>query len=258
MGWDMAVVSFNSVEAWRSCNRLLGNLRDDDWSLIAPHLEYGDFSHGDVLFSEGEDVGRCYFPCDGMVASLRISDASGAVCEVCAIGREGAAGGIISHGHAPAFTSAVTAAPGPALSIATSKLEAAKRQSPSVERLFARYADCLLAQIMQASACNALHDVEQRIARWLLGFDDRLGGARIPVTQEALAAALGVGRPYASRQLKSLESKGLIKLRRGAIEIQDRAAVERHSCTCYKSVRDHFKTVISGLYPPPPSEAQRA
>lgn len=254
----MAVISFHGADAWRTSNRLLAQLRDDDWSLVSPHLEFAEMAMGETLFSEGEDVGRCHFPCNGMVASLRISDASGAVCEVCTIGQEGAAGGIISHGQAPAFTSAVSAAAGPALSIATAKLEAAKRQSPSVERLFARYADCLLAQIMQASACNALHDVEQRISRWLLGFDDRLGGGRIRVTQEALAAALGVGRPYASRQLKSLEGKGLIRLRRGAIEIQDRAAIERHSCTCYASVRDHFRTVINGLYPPPPSEAQRA
>lgn len=248
----------NSVEARRHSNRLISHLRDDDWKLLAPHLEVAEFQREDVLFHQGEDVTRCCFPCDGMVASLRVTDPGGNVCEVCSIGREGAAGGIISHGNAPAFTSAVTAAAGPALTIASSRLDAVKRQSPTIERLFARYADCLLSQIMQASACNALHDVEQRIARWLLGFDDRLGGARILVTQEALAAALGVGRPYASRQLKSLEAKELIRLRRGAIEIQNRSALERHACHCYNAVRDHFATVISGLYPPPPAEALRA
>ncbi len=247
----------NSVEARRNGNRLIAQLREDDWRLLAPHLEVAEFQREEVLFRQGEDVSRCCFPCEGMVASLRVADSSGNVCEVCSIGQEGAAGGIISHGQAPAYTSAVTAAPGPALTITATKLDAIKGKSPNIERLFARYADCLLAQIMQASVCNALHDVEQRIARWLLGFDDRLGGSRILVTQEALAAALGVGRPYASRQLKSLEAKGLIRLRRGAIEIRDRSAVERHSCDCYQSVRDHFATVISGLYPPPPSEALR-
>lgn len=242
----------NSVEARRQCNRLLMTLRDDDWRLIAPHLETHEFSRDDVLFAAGEEVTRCFFPCDGMIASLRVSDSDGSVCEVCTIGQEGAAGGIISHGHTPAFTSAVVAAAGSALCIALSKLDAAKRESPSVERLFSRYADCLLAQIMQSSACHAMHGVQQRIAHWLLAFDDRLGGGRIAVTQESLAAALGVGRPYASRQLKSLESQGLIRLRRGAIEITDRDAVEQFSCTCYEAVKDHFATVISGLYPPPP------
>lgn len=243
----------NRIEASRQGNRLLTILRNDDWLLIRPHLELVEFSRDDVLFSEGEDVVRCCFPCDGAIVSMRISDPQGAICEVCTVGQEGAAGGIISHGQAPAFTSAAVAVPGSMLCIPTVKLDAAKQDSPSIERLFARYADCLLAQIMQATACNALHDVEQRIARWLLTFDDRLGGGHIPVTQESLAAALGVGRPYASRQLKALENKGLIRLRRGAIHIEDRNAVEQRSCTCHGAVRDHFAAVISGLYPPPPS-----
>lgn len=244
-----------TIEARRKCNRLLSILRDEDWRLIAPHLEPCEFARDETFFSQGENVVRCCFPCDGLIISLRIVDSEGAVCEVCTIGCEGAAGGMISHGHAPAFTSAMVAAGGSALCIHIPKLDQAKRESPSIERLFARYADCLLAQIMQSTACNALHDVEQRIARWLLSFDDRLGGGRIPVTQETLAAALGVGRPYASRQLKSLEAKGLVRLRRGAIEIEDRPAVERFTCNCYAAVRNHFSTVISGLYPPPPPDA---
>jgi CRP-like cAMP-binding protein len=255
MGLFMHSVISNSVEARRHCNRLLAILHDDDWRLIAPHLEHSEFDRSEVLFAEGEDVTRCCFPCDGLIASLRISDPEGAVSEVCTIGQEGAVGGIISHGHAPAFTSGVVAASGAALCLPIAKLDAVKRRSESIQRLFARYADCLLAQIMQAAACNALHDVERRIARWLLAFDDRLGGGRIPVTQEALAAALGVGRPYASRQLKSLETKGLIRLSRGSIVIQDRGAVEQFSCACYSAVRNHFATVVSGLYPPPPPDS---
>lgn len=248
----------NSIEARRKSNRLLAILHDDDWRLLAPHLEHCEFARDDVLFAEGEQVLRCCFPCDGFIASLRVSNSDGAVCEVCAIGLEGAVGGIISHGHAPAFTSAIAAAPGSALCISTAKLDALKQRSAQVQRLFARYADCLLAQVMQSAACNALHDVERRIARWLLTFEDRIGRQRIPVTQETLAAALGVGRPYASRQLKLLEGKGLIRLRRGAIEIQDRSAIELYSCACYASVRNHFSTVVSGLYPPPPSEAHNS
>lgn len=248
----------NSVDARRQCNRLLAILRSDDWRLIAPHLEHREFTRGETFFRQGETVDECCFPCDGLIVSLRIADAEGAVCEVCTIGCEGAAGGMISHGHAPAFTSAVVAASGSAMCIPISKLDRVKRESAPIDKLFARYADCLLAQIMQASACNALHGVEQRIARWLLAFDDRLGGGHIRVTQETLAAGLGVGRPYASRHLKALESRGLIRLRRGSIEIQNRAALETITCNCYNVVRKHFGAVISGLYPPrPPESASR-
>lgn len=247
----------NSVEAKRQCNRLLASLRDEDWRLLAPDLEYCEFGLEETFFSQGDDVVRCCFPCGGTIISLRIADSEGAVCEVCTIGCEGAAGGLISHGHAPAFASAVVAAQGEALCIPIPRLEKAKQASHTLQRLFARYADCLLAQIMQSSACNALHDVEQRIMRWLLTFEDRLGGGRIPVTQEALAAALGVGRPYASRQLKALESKGLVRLRRRAIEISDREEMEHLACNCYEAVRTHFTTVITGLYPAPENSSTR-
>ena len=239
----------NTLHAQRQQNGLLTALRDKDWDLIAPHLEAREMRRHDVIFVQGDDVNMSVFPCARTVVSMRVDDSDGVSCEVCAIGREGAVGGIISHGRAPAFTSAVVEGPGLVLAIPTARLEAAKEASPSVTRLFARYADCLLAQIMQSAACNGLHGVEKRIARWLLTFQDRVGGDHIPVTQEDLAAALGVGRPYASRQLKAMKQQGLIALRRGSIEICDRGDLERAACDCHRVVKEHFETVLAGLYP---------
>ncbi|HEY8579419.1 MAG TPA: Crp/Fnr family transcriptional regulator, partial [Beijerinckiaceae bacterium] len=211
----MHVGSSNQSGIRRDQNALLSALKDDDWDLLAPHLEAREFARHEAIFIQGDDVGSSVFPCGRMVVSLRVDDVQGVSCEVCTIGREGAVGGIISHGRAPAFTSAVVETNGGGFAVPTARLEKVKAASPSFDRLFARYADCLLAQIMQSAACNALHGVEQRIARWLLTFQDRFGGDVIPVTQEDLAAALGVGRPYASRQLKALKQQGLIDLRRG-------------------------------------------
>lgn len=241
----------NFIEGARPQNGLLASLRDADWQEVARHAEPQHLSLDERLFEQGEQVTHCFFPCGGTIVSLRLQSADGTTCEVGTIGREGAAGGMVSHGEAPAFTTASVAAAGLALRIESGALEELKLANPHVRRLFARYADCLLAQIMQAAACHALHDVEQRIARWLLAFHDRHGALTIPVTQETLAAALGVGRPYASQQLKKLEAKGLIRRRRGAIEIVDRRLVERDACECYGAVKGHFLTVLSGLYPNP-------
>lgn len=250
----MSLQGSNAVAVHRDQNSLLAALNDSDWRLLAPHLEARELARDEAIFLQGEQVAGSTFPCGRMVVSLRIDQADGMSCEVGAIGREGAVGGIVSHGRVPAFTSAVVETGGAALCVASAKLESLKSASPAVNRLFARYADCLLAQIMQGAACNALHDVEQRIARWLLSFQDRYGGDVIPITQEDLAATLGIGRPYASRQLKTLKNKGLIELRRGSIRICDRAQVERASCDCYRAVKSHFETVLTGLYPDPHDE----
>jgi CRP-like cAMP-binding protein len=239
----------NTVQAARNQNSLLSALSESDWDMIAPNLECRDYRREDAIFRQGDEVTSSTFPCGRMVVSLRVEGADGVGCEVCSIGREGAIGGIVSAGHIPAYTSAIVATPGPALYLPLTKLEQVKQTSQAVRSLFARYADCLLAQVMQGAACNALHDVEKRIVRWLLAFQDRYGGDLVPVTQEDLSAALGIGRPYASRQLHTLKARGLVELRRGAIKIRDRAEVERAACYCYGAVRNHFSTVLSGLYP---------
>lgn len=238
-----------AAQAHRLQNNLLAALHEEDWSKLKPHLEVRVMKRAQILFEQGENVDYSTFPCDRMVASMRVISPEGTSCEVATIGREGAVGGIVSHGRAPAFTSAIVETGGAALVISTAKLEELKGSSPALRSLFARYSDCLLAQIMQGVACNALHDVEQRIARWLLSFQDRTGGEVIPVTQEDLAAALGVGRPYASRQLNALKGKGLVELRRSAIEILDRAELTRVACGCQRAVKRHFDRVLEGLYP---------
>lgn len=247
----MAGGKSGAAQSLRGQNVLLAALREDDWGKLAPWLETRCLSRGQILFEQGGNVGFSTFPCERMVASLRVVTAEGASCEVATIGREGAIGGIVSHGRAPAFTSAIVETTGTALVISTKRLDETKVASPALRHLFARYADCLLAQIMQGVACNALHDVEQRIARWLLAFQDRYGGQVVPVTQEDLAAALGVGRPYASRQLNALKAKGLVELRRNAIFICDRTQMARVSCGCHRTVRRHFERVLGGLYPEP-------
>ncbi len=250
-------------------NALLGALRAQDWSLLRPHLEAHAFTRGETLFRQGEHVEFAAFPCERLVVSLRVTSADGLTCEAASIGREGAIGGIVSQGAAPAFATASVQTKGAAWRIAVARLDELKAQSAALRDLFARYADALLAQVAQNAACNALHDVEQRTANWLLAFQGRFGGAGLgakglgatslagpdlPVTQEDVAIALGVGRPYASRRLNAMRKRGLVDLRRRVIRIREREALERVACGCRHAVDAHFAATMAGLAPPEEAE----
>jgi CRP-like cAMP-binding protein len=115
--------------------------------------------------------------------------------------------------------------------------------------LFARYADCLLAQVQQSVVCNAAHPLEARLCRWLLATQDRVGGPDIPLTQDALAEMLGSQRTTVTPVAGTLRRRGLIAYRRGEVRVLDRAGLEAASCECHAAVRRHFDSVLPGLYP---------
>jgi hypothetical protein len=230
-------------------NNLLSALRDDDADLLRPLATswWGDF--GDVLFEPGETVRYVYFPCGPSLISYLVILDDGRPLEVALIGREGAAGGIVSQGRLPAYAKADVQFPGPFLRIELAKLEEAKSRSLTLRHFFSRYADCLFAQIFQAVACNAAHTIEQRTAKWLISAMDRTGAPQIPLTQEQLASMLGVGRSYISRILGSLKDRGIIETRRGSMVVVDLDRLKTIACKCNDCVRRHFDDVLRGVYP---------
>ena len=108
----------------------------------------------------------------------------------------------------------------------------------------ARYADALLAQMMQSVACNALHSIEARCSRWLLSTQDRVGQSVIPLTQEALAEMLGVQRTTVTAVAQALQARDLIRYARGRVEILNRQGIEKIACECYAAVEDHFEKLL--------------
>jgi hypothetical protein len=137
------------------------------------------------------------------------------------IGREGAAGGIVSHGSLPAFSRITVRFAGPFARLPVARLEAAKARSRTLAGLFARYADCLLAQILQSTACNATHSIEQRAAKWIIAAAERTGPERVPLTHEQLGMLLGVGRSYASRVVQKFKAARLVETRRKAFLVKN-------------------------------------
>jgi len=224
-------------------NRLLSTFPNEARALLEPAATVVDLELGAILHSSGEHVTSSYFPFGSTMISLGVELADGRTIEVASIGQEGALGGIVSCGHAPAFAHAEVMVAGPALRVPMPLLEEAKLGSGHIRNLFCRFSDYLLAQVMQSVACNAFHPIEARAARWLLTAQDR-AGSRIELTQEALAGLLGAQRTTVNAVARILQDEGLISTRRGVIQVLDRVGLKRRSCECYEAVERHFGGVI--------------
>lgn len=239
-------------------NNLLGQLRGQDRERLLAELKPTRARAGDILYEAGDDVRTVYFPCGpALVSYVVLVDDTKAV-ETLLIGREGAVGGIVSQGRLPAYARCVVQFPGEFASIDVDRLDSLKAASPSIAGLFARYADCLMAQVFQSVACNAAHTIEQRTAKWLVSAIDRTGENKVPLTQEQLAGMLGVGRTYISRVIANLKASNMLTTRRGALEIQDLPAIEGLACSCHDKVKEHFRHVLDHVYPEGAAKVENA
>ena len=224
-------------------NRLLATFPPELRQTVRDQVEIIRLETGDTVLSKGAAVQSSVFPFGTTMISMIIDLADGRSVEVASIGKEGAVGGIVSCGHAPAFARAEATVPGFAARVPMKVIEDAKAGSGHLRNLFCRYSDFLLAQIMQSVACNSFHPIEKRAARWLLTAQDR-AGAHLVLTQEALAGLLGVQRTTINAVARQLADEGLITTRRGTISVQDRAGLERAACECHDRVEGFFSEMI--------------
>jgi CRP-like cAMP-binding protein len=224
-------------------NRLLSTFSREARALLEPFGEMIELDSGDVVLTSGEQVNSSLFPVGPTMISLTVELDGGRSAEVASVGREGAVGGIVSCGHAPAYSRAQVLVPGPGFRISMNALEDAKKRSPFIGNLFCRFSDYLLAEVMQSVVCNAFHSIPERAARWLLHAQDRAGD-RIELTQESFAGLLGVQRTTVNAVIQQLSSEGLISTGRGRIFVTDRAGLKRRACECYERLERHFAEVI--------------
>lgn len=232
----------NPIDAAFAGNQLLSTFAPEARGLLEPFGSVIELATGDAVLRRGEQVRSSLFPFGPTMVSM-VVELSGRSVEVASVGREGAIGGIVSCGHAPAFSLGRVQVAGPALELPMSALEDAKQASPFISNIFCRYSDYLLAQVMQSVACNAFHSIAERAARWLLTAQDRAGD-RLELTQEALAGLLGVQRTTINAVIASLEAEGLIASSRGSVRVLSRSGLKARSCPCYSSLQDHYSAVI--------------
>jgi CRP-like cAMP-binding protein len=224
-------------------NRLLSTFSPEARALVEPHGELIELDVGQIVLKRGQQVRTSLFPVAPTMVTMSVELSGGRTIEVASVGREGAVGGIVSCGHAPAFSRAEVLVGGPAFRVPMDALEDAKNRSPFIANLFCRFSDYLLSQVMQSAACNAFHSIPERAARWLLHAQDRAGD-RIELTQEAFASLLGVQRTTVNAVVRQLQDEGLIAIGRGRIRVTDRAGLKRRSCECHQRLEEHFGAVI--------------
>jgi Crp-like helix-turn-helix domain len=232
----------------RPANDLLRRLSPQDFALISPYLDQFDASADRVLYNPGDQVESVHFPCGASAAAFVVAIDDDREFDAAVIGREGAAGGIVSHGSLPAFSRITVRFPGPFARLPVARLEAAKGRSRALAGLFARYADCLLAKILQSTACNAVHSIEQRAAKWIIAAAERTQREPVPLTHEQLGMLLGVGRSYASRVIQKFKVARLVETRRKAFLVKDVEGLQAKACLCDPVSKRHFEEVMDGLY----------
>jgi CRP-like cAMP-binding protein len=222
-------------------NRILTALGAVELALIEPNLTLTPYEQGALLQEQGEPIDRVYFPHSGMISLVAVMNDGEKSIETATVGNEGVVGAMSGLGARRAFNRAVVQVAGIMGQIQSTHLQLAVKESSILRDVIVRYNEVLLAQIQQGAACNAFHEAEARLARWLLQTADRIDDSIIPLTQEFLAQMLGVRRTTITLIASELQKRGLIRYRRGKIEIADRAGLERCACECYESVRKQIE-----------------
>jgi CRP-like cAMP-binding protein len=240
---------------FRPRNRLLAALPDEALWSLRPHLRTVSLPRGSVLCESGERLRRVYFPEAGAISLVTVFE-GGSTAEMATVGREGVVGIGALLGGEHAFGRHVVPVAGSALAVEASRFRGVLREDGALRAACESYAQRFLAHLLQNVACNAIHKVDQRCARWLLMCDDQAEGDSFELTQEHLAELLGVRRSTVTVVAGSLQREGLIHYRRGAMTVLDRRGLETTACECYHIVRDTYERPLlpASLSGPPSRE----
>ena len=219
-------------------NKLLLSIADSDYSSLRPHLEYVSLPSHMVLHEAGEKLEFVYFPNRGLI-SLVVVMKDGRSAEAGIVGNEGFTGILAAVGLHRSPLQAVVQITGNGFRVKVRALQNTLESAPRLQRVLSRYAAIRSMQVAQIAACNRLHDIEQRFARWLLMTQDRVDSESLPITHDFLATMLGTGRPSVSLAAGVLQRKELIEYTRGAVKIVNRKKLEHSACECYGVIRQY-------------------
>jgi CRP-like cAMP-binding protein len=229
-----------------NANLLLAALPADEYKRIVASLDPVALKLKTLLHRPGAPIDHVYFPGGGFCSILTLLK-DGRMVEVATVGREGMVG----------VEAVLDGNPVSSISMVQGETETCYRMTGEAFRqemdrrgvfyeLLTRYAQALVGFMMQSTACNAVHSVEQRLARWLLMARDRMRSDEFPLTQEFVAMMLGASRPTVTVVANTLQKAGLITYRRGRIRIIDGDKLEAASCECYRTATDLLNSVTVG------------
>ena len=217
-------------------NQVLRSVEPQIGGAFKGRFERISLAKGQVLQETGDSVEWVYFPINGLIG-LAAETSGGESAQCATVGREGAVGVFEACGSRRAFYRAVVQVPGEAWRSRAGVYRELFEQSETLRTAVHKLVEVLLAEARQYVACNALHSLQSRLARLLVDIQDKgQCGQTLPLTQDALAQMLGVQRTSVALAVASLQKLGVVRRGRGAIEIADRAALEREACSCRDSL----------------------
>jgi CRP-like cAMP-binding protein len=217
-------------------NKILLSIPDNEFGIIRPYLEYLQLPHHFSVYDPNTKLEFAYFLNSGMI-SLVIGTEDGKTVEVGVVGNEGLAGSALVVGLRRSSVQEVVQIAGNGFRIGAAEFQAALPSTPQLQMTLSRYVVLQGMQVAQTAACNRLHTVEQRLARWLLVTQDRVDAAILPLTHDFLATMLGTDRPSVSLAAASFQRKQILQYGRGAVTILNRKELERLACECYGAIQ---------------------
>ena len=217
---------------------ILLSMSDSDYSSLRPHLEYVSLPNHLVLHEAGEKLDFAYFPNRGLI-SLVVVMKDGRTAEAGIVGNEGFTGTLAAVGLSRDPLHTVVQITGDGFRVEVGALQNRLESAPQMQRMLGRYAAIRSMQVAQTAACNRLHDIGQRLARWLLMTQDRVDSRSLPITHDFLATMLGTDRPTVSEAAGVLQKKKVIEYARGAVKIVNRKKLESSACECYGVIQQY-------------------
>ncbi len=217
---------------------ILLSISDSDYSSLRPHLEYVSLPNHLVLHEAGGKLEFAYFPNRGLI-SLVVVMKDGRTAEAGIVGNEGFTGTLAAVGLSRSPLHTVVQITGDGFRVEVGALQNTLESAPHLQLMLSRYAAIRGMQVAQTAACNRLHDIGQRLARWLLMTQDRVDSGSLPITHDFLATMLGTDRPSVSEAAGVLQKKKLIEYTRGAVRIVNRRKLENSACECYGVIQQY-------------------
>jgi CRP-like cAMP-binding protein len=225
-------------------NQLLASLPDQLYEKLQPHLQTVNLEQGRRLHEPDEVITELYFPLDS-VLSITLTLANGSTAETGIVGKREVIGiNAFMGGRETTQTTYIVQVAGSAIKIDADVLLKEFDSNKQMRDVMLRYTQAFIAQVSQTTACNSLHNVDQRLARWLLEVNDRTDHSHFKLTQEFLADMLGVRRPSVTQTAQKLQEKGLIHYHRGHIDILDLDGLETCACECFHTIKYEYDRLL--------------
>jgi CRP-like cAMP-binding protein len=241
---DMSVKNFRaapanartSVDGKQVWNKVLLATPANEYELMRPDLTYIDLPGHLSLHEPTQSIDFVYFPNRGMVSQVVVTK-DGRTVEVGVVGKEGYVGAGLAAGLSRSSVREIIQVAGDGFRMIGSALERILRSAPRLQLMLNRHAGLQGMQVAQTAACNRLHDIQQRLSRWLLMTQDRVGSGVLPITHDFIATMMGTDRSTVSLAASVLQKKGIIEYVRGAVKIVNRRKLEKSACECYEVIR---------------------